>query len=129
MLPGTYSPELLPVLIELQGVSKTFGNTKALDRFDLNTPPSSLITLVGENGAGKSTLLRLLAGVSVPDKSMVRYDSVVFDREKMTLRKRLHFTPDMPLLFAERTVARNISTFTSLYGKTLMDGRRNSGAG
>jgi ABC-type multidrug transport system ATPase subunit len=108
--------------IELQGVSKTFGNTKALDHFDLNIPPSSLIALVGENGAGKSTLLRLLAGVSVPDEGMVRYDSVIFDRENMSLRKRLHFTPDMPLLFADQTVARNIATFAALYGKTL-DGR------
>lgn len=105
--------------IDLQNVSKTFGNTRALDDFDLNIPPSSLIALVGENGAGKSTLLRLLAGVSVPDEGMIRYDSIIFDRENMDLRKRLHFTPDMPLLFADQTVARNIATFAALYGKTL----------
>ncbi len=108
--------------IALQGVSKTFGHIKALDGFDLDVPPSSVIAVVGENGAGKSTLLRILAGISVPDQGMVLYDSVIFDRENMDLRKRLHFTPDMPLLFQDQTVARNISTFAALYGKTL-DGR------
>ena len=105
--------------IALQGLTKTFGRTKALDGFDLHVPPSSIIALVGENGAGKSTLLRILAGISVPDRGMVHYDSVVFDRENMDLRKRLHFIPDMPLLFQDQTVARNIATFAALYGKTL----------
>lgn len=108
--------------IALQGVSKTFGSIKALNRFDLDIPPSSIVAIVGENGAGKSTLLRIFAGVSVPDDGMVLYDSVIFDRENMNLRKRLHFIPDMPLLFSDQTVARNIATFAALYGKTL-DGR------
>ena len=105
--------------IALQGVTKTFGRIKALDGFDLDVPPSSIIALVGENGAGKSTLLRILAGISVPDQGMVLYDSIIFDRENMDLRKRLHFVPDMPLLFQDQSVARNIATFAALYGKTL----------
>lgn len=108
--------------IELLGLFKSFGSTVALRDFDLSIPPASIIALVGENGAGKSTLLRILAGVSVPDRGHVRYDSTTFSRENMELRKRLHFIPDTPLLFAEETVARNIATFAALYGKSL-DGR------
>ena len=105
--------------IALRGLTKSFKQIKALDGFDLDIPPSSVIALVGENGAGKSTLLRILAGLSVPDDGMVLYDGVTFDRENMDLRKRLHFIPDMPLLFKEETVARNISTFAAIYGKSL----------
>jgi ABC-2 type transport system ATP-binding protein len=103
--------------IELQNVSKTFGRTRALTDFHLNVPPSSIIALLGENGAGKSTLLRILAGLCVPDTGVVRYDGKTFDRENIALRKRLHFTPDMPLLFPDQTVARNIATFAALYDK------------
>ncbi len=103
--------------IELQSVNKTYGRTHALRDFDFNVPPSSIVALLGENGAGKSTLLRILAGVSVPDSGVVRYDGQVFDRENLSLRKRLHFTPDMPLFFPDQTVARNIATFAALYGK------------
>lgn len=108
--------------IELQDIAKSFGPTKVLKNLNLNVPPSSVIALVGENGAGKSTLLRILAGISVPDQGLVRYDSQIFDRENMALRRRLHFTPDMPLLFPDQTVARNIATFAALYGKPI-DGR------
>lgn len=106
--------------IELRGVRKSFGRTRALWDFDLSVPPASVIALVGENGAGKSTLLRILAGISVPDDGLVTYDSLIFDREQMDLRKRLHFIPDMPLLFPEQSVARNISTFAALYGKNFV---------
>jgi ABC-type multidrug transport system ATPase subunit len=103
--------------IELQNVGKTFGRTRALKDFHLNVPPSSVVALLGENGAGKSTLLRILAGLCVPDSGVVRYDGEIFDRENIALRKRLHFTPDMPLLFPDQTVARNIATFAALYEK------------
>lgn len=103
--------------IELQNVSKSFGRKHALKEFELNIPPSSIIALLGENGAGKSTLLRILAGVSVPDTGLVRYDGKRFDRENMDLRERLHFTPDMPLLFPDLSVAKNIATFAALYKK------------
>ncbi|GAA5125651.1 hypothetical protein GCM10023212_27810 [Luteolibacter yonseiensis] len=103
--------------IELQNVSKSFGHKHALKKFDLNVPPSTIVALLGENGAGKSTLLRILAGVSVPDSGLVRYDGRRFDRENMELRQRLHFTPDMPLLFPDQSVARNIATFAALYKK------------
>ncbi len=112
--------------IEIRGLTKSFGNTRALWDFDLSVPPASVIALVGENGAGKSTLLRILAGISVPDEGLVTYDSVIFDREQMDLRKRLHFIPDMPLLFPEQTVARNISTFAALYGKNFAGARRST---
>jgi len=104
--------------IELHSVSKSFARTRALVEFDLNVAPSSIIVLLGENGAGKSTLLRILGGVSVPDSGQVCFDGKVFSREDMELRKRLHFTPDIPLLFTEQTVARNISTLAALYGKS-----------
>lgn len=107
--------------IEIQDVSKSFGRNKVLDHLDLNVPPSSIVALLGENGAGKSTLLRILAGVCVPDGGVVRYDGKVFDREQLDLRKRLHFTPDMPLLYTDQTAAYNISTIGAIYGKSVHD--------
>lgn len=105
--------------IDLQDVSKSFARTKVLDSLSLNVPPSSIIALLGENGAGKSTLLRILAGVCVPDSGIVRYDGKTFSRENLALRKRLHFTPDMPLLFPDQTAAYNLSTMGALYDKHI----------
>ena len=107
--------------IELNDLSKRFGSTVALDHVKLNVPPSSIIAVLGENGAGKSTLLSLLAGVLAPDDGMIRFDGQVFSREKLELRKRLLFTPDVPLMFLDRSIATNIATFASLYGTSIDD--------
>lgn len=107
--------------IELNDLSKRFGGTIALDRANLSVPPSSIIAVLGENGAGKSTLLSLLAGVLAPDEGLIRFDSQTFIREKLELRKRLLFTPDVPLMFMDRGIASNIATFAALYGTRVID--------
>lgn len=107
--------------IELNQLSKQFGSTIALDQVELNVPPSSIVAVLGENGAGKSTLLSLLAGVLAPDSGMIRYDGQTFSRENLELRKRLLFTPDVPLMFLDRSVASNIATLASLYDARVED--------
>lgn len=105
--------------IELSQLSKRFGRIPALAAVDLNVPPSSVVAVLGENGAGKSTLLRLLAGICVPDQGLIRMDGHKFNREKLDLRKRILYTPDTPLVFADQTVARNIAMFAGIYGVSL----------
>ena len=45
--------------IQLEGVSKSYLLTRALDAISLSLSPSQIIAIVGTNGAGKTTLLRL----------------------------------------------------------------------
>jgi len=54
-------------LLEVRGLSKSFGPTRALCRVDLRIAPGEVRGLVGENGSGKSTLVKVLAGYHVPD--------------------------------------------------------------
>jgi ABC-type sugar transport system ATPase subunit len=50
------------------GLSKTYGETRALDGVDLTLRFSTITGVVGENGAGKSTLLNMLSGITKPDR-------------------------------------------------------------
>lgn len=62
-----------PVL-ELRGIVKTFGATRALDGASLRVAAGSVHGLVGENGAGKSTLIKVLAGIHRPDAGSLLLD-------------------------------------------------------
>jgi simple sugar transport system ATP-binding protein len=60
--------------IELEGVSKSFGSTRALRDVSLALRGGEVLAVVGANGAGKSTLNKLLAGVLTPDTGTVSID-------------------------------------------------------
>ncbi|MDD4005336.1 MAG: ABC transporter ATP-binding protein [Elusimicrobiaceae bacterium] len=57
----------VPVSIEINGLSKSFGAARALDTLTVTIAGGTLTGLVGPNGAGKTTLMRILAGLLVPD--------------------------------------------------------------
>jgi ABC-type sugar transport system ATPase subunit len=58
-------------LLELRGVSKSFGPVQALADIDLDVPAGQVTALVGDNGAGKSTLIKCIAGIHQPSSGQV----------------------------------------------------------
>jgi simple sugar transport system ATP-binding protein len=61
-----------PVLVEMTGVEKRFGTTRALRGVDLSLSAGQCLGLVGRNGAGKSTIVSILSGLLDPDAGQVR---------------------------------------------------------
>ncbi|MGB3267321.1 MAG: ABC transporter ATP-binding protein [Microcoleus sp.] len=58
-------------LIELKGVSKSFGKNQILDRVDLSIYRGEALAIIGPSGTGKSTILRIIAGLLAPDAGEV----------------------------------------------------------
>jgi len=61
----------VPLLLEMQGIVKTFQGSCAVNEVDFNCAHGDVHGLVGENGAGKSTLMKVLVGVHSPDKGKI----------------------------------------------------------
>jgi simple sugar transport system ATP-binding protein len=61
------------VLVEMTGVEKRFGTTRALRGVDLTLSAGQCLGLVGRNGAGKSTIVSILSGLIEPDAGTVRF--------------------------------------------------------
>jgi ribose transport system ATP-binding protein len=68
-----------PPLIELKGVSKSYGGVPALSDVDFHCAAGLVHAVLGENGAGKSTLMKLLSGVVRPDRGTIALDGTPID--------------------------------------------------
>jgi ABC-type multidrug transport system ATPase subunit len=87
--------------IELRGITKSYGKTRALDHISLELTPGQIVALLGVNGSGKTTLLRTLYGLVAPDKGALLYDDEEFSRDNIALRREMFFLPDFPFVFPE----------------------------
>jgi simple sugar transport system ATP-binding protein len=69
------------LLVEMRGISKSFGEIQALKNVDFTVSQKEIIGLVGDNGAGKSTLIKTLTGIHRPDSGEIYYKG---QKTKMT---------------------------------------------
>ena len=60
------------VIVEVEGVSKTFGEVNAVEDFSFSVERGEVYGLLGPNGAGKSTTLRMITGLERPTKGVTR---------------------------------------------------------
>jgi branched-chain amino acid transport system ATP-binding protein len=62
----------MPPLLELHGVSKSFGGLRVIQGLDLTVEEGEIVSLIGPNGAGKTTVFNLVTGVYAPDEGTIR---------------------------------------------------------
>ncbi len=70
-------PRLGGKVIELEGVSKGYGDKLLIDDLSFSLPPGGIVGVIGPNGAGKSTLFRMLTGQETPDSGEISYGDTV----------------------------------------------------
>ena len=70
-------PRLGDTVLEIEGISKKFGDTVLIDNLSFSVPRGAIIGIVGGNGAGKSTLFRMISGTQQPDSGAVKVGATV----------------------------------------------------
>jgi rhamnose transport system ATP-binding protein len=99
-----------PPLVELSGLSKSYGGVQALADVGFAIERASVHALVGENGAGKSTLVKILTGVVQPDQGEVLIDGEPHRVADPQTAHRLGIVAmyQEPTVFPDLTVAENV---------------------
>ncbi|RGN39355.1 ABC transporter ATP-binding protein [Bacteroides oleiciplenus] len=69
-------------MIQLEGITKSFGNLQVLRGIDLNIDKGEIVSIVGPSGAGKTTLLQIMGTLDAPDSGMVIIDGTLVSRMK-----------------------------------------------
>jgi ATP-binding cassette ChvD family protein len=76
-IPIPPGPRLGSVVIEAEGVSKTYGDRVLIEDMTFKLPPGGIVGVIGPNGAGKTTLFRMITGQERPDSGTIRIGETV----------------------------------------------------
>jgi ABC-2 type transport system ATP-binding protein len=94
------------VPLAVHGLSRSFGELEALQRFELELAGGECVAVLGRNGSGKTTAVRLIAGLLEPSEGLVEICGARIDREPSAVEARaaLAVVPDSPALYPDLTV-------------------------
>jgi ABC-2 type transport system ATP-binding protein len=84
-----------PLVIESDGLSKSFGDHRAVDRVDLAVREREIFGLIGPNGAGKSTLIKMLTTLLPPTAGDARVAGYDIRRSPQAVRRRIGYVPQL----------------------------------
>src|SRR3954467_15837921 len=105
-------------ILELRGVSKSFGAVQALYQVDFHVAPGEIMSLVGDNGAGKSTLIKCIAGIYPFDEG-----EVIFDGDKVNIHgPRDSARLGIEVVYQDLALADNLDVVQNMYlGREVTD--------
>ena len=107
--------------IEINNVSKNYGEVKALEQINLSVKEGELFGLIGPDGAGKTSLFRILTTLLLPNEgsAIVRGHDVV--KQYKHIRKIVGYMPGRFSLYQDLTVEENLSFFATIFKTTIKE--------
>jgi len=108
-------------MIEVSGITKAFGSTKALTNVSLNVERGTVLGLLGPNGAGKTTLVRILATLMHPDSGTARINGIDVLAEPQRARGLIGLAGQYAAVDELLTGRENLEMVGRLYGLSRVD--------
>lgn len=103
-------------VIELRGLCRTFGTTKAVDDVSFEVPRGSVFGYIGPNGAGKTTSMRILATLELPSSGEAFVEGLSSVNDPDRVRSRLGFMPDSFGTYSDTNCAEYLDFFARSHG-------------
>ncbi len=103
-------------LVEIDQVTKSFGNKVALRDVSFSVPAGQLCGLLGPNGAGKTTLFRLLMGILKATEGTLRIDSLDAFDQRVEVKRLVGFLPDEPVFYSYLSGRETLELSAAMHG-------------
>jgi ABC-2 type transport system ATP-binding protein len=103
-------------MIELDQVSKKYGNKLALDHLSLTVQAGELFAFLGPNGAGKTTTIKLMCGLLFPSSGTIRIAGFDMNKDGDQARRLISYVPDQPFLYEKLTGRELLQFIADMYG-------------
>ena len=108
-------------LIEINNVSKIYGDYKALNNISIKVPKQSIYGLLGPNGAGKTTLIRMLNQITAPDEGSIIFNGETLNRSHIT---QIGYLPEERGLYKSMKVGEQAIYLAQLKGVSQKDAEK-----
>ncbi|HEY2930285.1 MAG TPA: ABC transporter ATP-binding protein [Acidobacteriota bacterium] len=102
-------------MIQVNGLTKMYGNLAAVDNLSFQVQPGEILGLVGPNGAGKTTTLRCIAGILRPSLGSIQVGGNDIVTQAVEAKRLLAFMPDEPQLFDYLTVSEHLQLTARIF--------------
>lgn len=102
-------------MIAINGLTKSFGKTKALQGLTLNIPAGQVYGLIGPNGAGKSTAMAILATLLPADAGTATINGIEVSAQPREVRRLIGYMPDFFGVYDGLTAGEYLSFFAAAY--------------
>ena len=104
----------IPACIQVDNVSKHFGNKMVLEQITLDVPRAEIFGLLGPSGAGKTTLVKMIAGIDIASSGHI---DVLSERmPKLTMMQHIGYMAQSDALYMELSAKENLEFFAALFG-------------
>ena len=101
--------------IRARGLSKHFGELRAVDRLDLDVPKASIYGFLGPNGSGKSTTIRMLCGLLTPTEGSADVLGIEVPKRSSELKPKIGYMTQKFSLFGDLKVTENLKFIAEIY--------------
>jgi ABC-2 type transport system ATP-binding protein len=101
--------------IRARGLSKHFGDLRAVDKLDLDVPRATIYGFLGPNGSGKSTTIRMLCGLLTPTEGSANVLGTDIPGDSSLLKPQIGYMTQKFSLFGDMTVLENLQFISEIY--------------
>jgi ABC-2 type transport system ATP-binding protein len=104
------------MMLKIEHLSKSYGNFKAVDDFNLSVKEGEIYGLVGPNGAGKTTIMKIMSGLLKADSGSITIESENILNDVKRLKHTIGYMPDFFGVYDNLTVIEYLQFYSSAYG-------------
>ncbi|MCX7966396.1 MAG: ATP-binding cassette domain-containing protein [Syntrophorhabdaceae bacterium] len=112
------------VIIEAKGLTKDYGNLRAVDHVDFQIKKGECFGFLGPNGAGKTTIMRMFYSLVVPTGGYIKIFGMDLNRHASYIKSRLGILPQDNNLDLELTTLKNLIVYARYFGISSSKSKR-----
>ncbi|MCF8879693.1 ABC transporter ATP-binding protein [Hyphobacterium sp. SN044] len=110
-------------VIDVKGLTKTFGDTRVVDEFDMQVPKGAIYGFLGPNGSGKTTTIRMMCGLLKPDAGSGTALGLDIIEQSREIKARVGYMTQKFSLYEDLTVRENLDFMARLHALSDRKGK------